>query len=88
MKTVKYGVIKEDYLAENRPGPWYGIAAYYCEEVDGTWVVFESVHDVTNDLERINDLADKCNRYGLSPEHLRGVVEDFLAAWRVKDKKI
>ena len=79
MNFVRYYVIKEKRISENRSETWYGIAAYSVLENGRTVSEITSIHDITNDLLKISDLVDKCNRFGLSTEHLNGIVEDFLA---------
>ena len=37
-----------------------------------------SVRDVCTDRRRVERLVEDCNRLGLSPLHLRDVIEDFL----------
>ncbi len=79
MKEVTYGLIEEKYAAGTLMRTSYGIAAYSCQKQCGTASVIVSVHDVTDNLEQINALVEKCNNCDLSFEHLEDVVNDYLA---------
>ena len=37
------------------------------------------VHDVTTIQSQANDLAELCNRFQLSPIHLKDFIDDYLA---------
>ncbi len=77
--NVTYGITKEHYSIGSDSRVSYGIAAYANADADGTATVFDSVHDITPDKASLEKLVRDCNRLKLSPEHLRDVVDDFLA---------
>ena len=79
MKEVTYGVIEERYAAGTLMRTSYGIAAYSYQKQCGTASVIVSVHDITDDPEQITALIEKCNNCKLAVEHLKDVVDDFLA---------
>ena len=78
MIEITYGVTEEKYSLGGSSRISYGIAAYADAEIDGTATVIASVHDVTDDKERLTNLVDLCNELKLSVCHLSDVVEDFL----------
>jgi hypothetical protein len=79
MSEITYGVTEEKYYLGNSFRIAYGIAAYADTDLDGTATIVASVHDVTDDKDRLCDLVDLCNSLELSVCHLYDVVEDFLA---------
>ena len=81
MSDVTYGVVEERYVMGAKKRQSYGIAVYGSfGEIDEETPVVASIHDITNDRERVTKLVRQCNRSGLSPIHLRDVVEDFFSA--------
>ena len=78
MSDITYGITEEKYSVGNSSRVSYGIAAYAYADVDGTATVVASVHDVTQDKQKLSELVDVCNRLELSVCHLSEVVEDFL----------
>lgn len=78
MIEVTYGITEEKYSIGSKTRISYGIAAYSNTESDGTSTVVASVHDITDEKERLEELVDRCNRLKLSVIHLLDVVEDFL----------
>lgn len=76
--TITYAIIEEIHSIGCDRRITYGIAAYSSAEADGTATVIASVHDITNDKEKLSKLVDTCNRLELSVIHLYDVVEDFL----------
>ena len=77
---VVYGLVEEKHLIDGKARISYGISAYADSKQDGSITVICSVHDVTPDKLRLQELVRKCNRGQLSAEHLRDVVEDFISA--------
>lgn len=75
---VVYGIVEEEYHVGDKKRVSYGISAYADTE-EGLTTVICSVHDVTPDKSRMQELVRKCNRMELSAEHLRDVVEDFIS---------
>ena len=73
---TKYIVIESKYINGDKTRVGYGIAAI--KEQDGVSVVLESFSDISPDADKVRELADDCNTYGLSGLHLADVVEDFL----------
>ena len=53
----------------------YGIRA-----IDGMGKTLAQIDDVTTDTERIDRLADRCQRLGLAPYQLVDVVNDFIVS--------
>ncbi len=76
LKT-KYIVIENRFINGDKTRVGYGIAAV--TEQDGISVVLESYSDISPDADKVRELANDCNTYGLSKAHLSDVVEDFLA---------
>ena len=79
MKEVTYGVIEERYAAGTLMRTSYGIAAYSYQKQCGTASGIVSVHDITDNLEQISALVERCNNCDLSVEQLKDVVDDYLA---------
>ena len=79
MSEITYGVTEEKYYLGGSFRIAYGIAAYADADLDGTATIVASVHDVTDDKDRLCELVDLCNSLELSVCHLSDVVEDFLA---------
>ncbi len=79
MKTVTYGVSEEIYSLDNKTRISYGIVAYADAKTDGIVAIVASVRDISPDKQKIELLAEQCNRLELSPIHLPDVVADFLA---------
>ena len=78
MTTVTYGITEEKYTLGQQTRVSYGIAAYSNPETDGTAGVIASVHDISEDREKLSKLVQTCNCLELSVVHLRDVIEDFL----------
>lgn len=76
--TVIYGMIEETYSFKRDARTSYGIAAYADSAQEGTATIVASVHDITSDKHRLEELVSMCNRSRLSPIHLDDVIEDFL----------
>lgn len=77
--NVTYGITEKHYSIGSNLRIAYGIVAYAIADADGTATLFEPVHDVTSDRAGLEKLVHNCNRLKLSPDHLRDVVDDFLA---------
>ena len=77
MLDVKYDVVEETYSCENGKRTSYGIFAYGTR--NGVSDIFASIHDLSDDKQRVCALASKCNQLGLSLEHFEDVVVDFLS---------
>lgn len=78
MMPIIYGTIEEVYSINGVSRTSYGIAAYSDADTDGTATVVASVRDITPDREKVDELVERCNRFGLSVLHLYDVVEDIL----------
>lgn len=79
MSTITYGVVEERYMLSGQSRNAYGIVAYAYADEDGTATVVASAHDVTSDRDRIECLAEKCNRGNLALCHFDDIIEDFLS---------
>ena len=77
--TVVYGIIEETYALGEKSRVSYGIAAYANAEVDETVTIIESIRDVSLDKQKLLELVERCNRSGLSVDHIYDVIDDFLA---------
>lgn len=77
MLDVKYDIVEETYICDNKSRISYGIAAY--DAKSGMTDVFEAFHDISDDKQRVHALVEKCNELGLSLEHFEDVVTDFLS---------
>ena len=78
MIAVTYGITEEKYTLGQQTRISYGIAAYSNPETDGTGAVIASIHDISEDKEKLSKLVQTCNCLKLSVVHLRDVIEDFL----------
>ena len=78
MMTVTYGITEEKYTLGQQTRISYGIAVYSNSETDGTGAVIASIHDISEDKEKLSRLVQTCNCLELSVIHLRDVIEDFL----------
>ena len=78
MNTITYGVSEEIYTLYDQKRISYGIVVYSNADQDGTATIVDSIRDVSSNKEKITRLVNECNRLGLSPIHLRDVVEDFI----------
>ena len=78
MITVTYGITEEKYTLGQQTRISYGIAAYSNSEIDGTATIIASIHDISEDKEKLSRLVQTCNCLELSVIHLRDVIEDFL----------
>ncbi|MBQ8836389.1 MAG: hypothetical protein IJ002_02645 [Clostridia bacterium] len=76
MFDVKYDIVEETYRCENEVRTAYGIVAY--DAKNGVCDVFEALHDISDDKEKVCELAYQCNKLGLDLEHMEEVVTDFL----------
>ncbi len=76
---VRYGMIEEVYSLGADSRTAYGIAAYADVEVGKTAIVVQSIHNMTSDKEKLQELINTCNRLKLSTVHLCDIAEDFLA---------
>ena len=79
MKNITYGVSEEHYSLDNKTRISYGIVAYADGDTDGIAAIIASVRDLSPDKQKIELLAEQCNRLELSPTHLPDVIADFLA---------
>lgn len=80
MNNITYGTVSETYSLGDTSRVSYGIAVYSCAESDGTSTVIASVHDVSAEKGRIDELVSLCYRHHLDPEQLFDVIDDFLAS--------
>ena len=76
---ITYGIICETFTHGLVTRSSYGIAAYAHADSTDTATVVAVINDISEDLDSVIDLVKLCNEGGLSPEHLKDVVEDFLA---------
>ena len=79
MKDFTYGICEEHYSFDNKSRISYGIVAYADTGADGIAAIVASVRDISPDKQKIELLAEQCNRLELSPIHLPDVIADFLA---------
>ena len=79
MNNFTYGMVTESYSLGNTSRVSYGIAVYAHADRDGTATVIVSVHDVSSEKEKVDDLVSLCNLHRLDPEQLCDVIDDFLA---------
>ncbi len=79
MINVTYAICEEKYVLGNESRISYGIVACSNADQDGTATIIASVHDITDDKERLSKLVDDCNELELSIAHLNDVVEDFIS---------
>ena len=79
MNSVTYGIVEKTYVLENVVRVSYGIAAYQTADNEGMASLSATIHDITNDKEKLMAFVETCNRLSLSIVHLSDVVEDFLA---------
>lgn len=80
MSDVTYGVVEERYTMGAKKRQSYGIAVYGADKkTNEETPIVDAMHDITNDKESLAELVRQCNRLGLSPIHLRDVVEDFFS---------
>ena len=77
MEDQQYILIESTFTANNKKHTAYGIALAVVS--DESTVVIESIPDLSQDKERIQNLAKLCTELHLSPIHLTDVVADFLA---------
>ena len=42
-------------------------------------MILESYSDISPDADKVRELANDCNTYGISKAHLSDVIDDFLA---------
>jgi hypothetical protein len=76
--TITYGITEEIYTLGEASRRSFGIAAYADAAEDNTATIVASVHDITSDRTKLEQLVTTCNRSHLSLVHLMDVVEDFL----------
>ena len=74
--NYKYIVVQNTYKNRENTRIGFGIAAV--EEYDGFTVVFESIEDISSDIESVEELAERCNLFELDIVHFRDFVSDFL----------
>lgn len=80
MNNVTYGAVTESYTLGNTSRVSYGIAVYAHADCYGTAAVIASVHDVSAEKEKVDNLVSLCNLHHLDPEQLCDVIDDFLAS--------
>ena len=79
MNSFTYGTVTEFYSLGNTSRVSYGIAVYAHADSEGTADVVVSVHDVSAEKDKVDDLVHLCNLHRLDPEQLYDVIDDFLA---------
>lgn len=80
MNSITYGTVTESHSLGDTARVSYGIAVYSHAESDGTATVIASVHDVSSEKDKIDDLVSLCNLHHLDPVQLCDVIDDFLAS--------
>ena len=80
MNNFTYGTVTESYSLGNTSRVSYGIAVYAHADRDGTAAVIVSVHDVSAEKEKVDNLVSLCNLHHLDPAQLCDVIDDFLAS--------
>ena len=78
MISITYGIIEEKYTLGDETRISYGIAVYSSCVHNETTTIIASIHDITSDKEKLLNIANECNRLGLSMLHFYDVIEDFL----------
>lgn len=76
MFDVIYDIVEETYRCNKEVRTSYGIVAY--DARNGVCDVVASLYDISDDKQRVYELATKCNELELSLDHLEDVVVDFL----------
>ena len=76
--NVVYEIVEEIYSFENKSRVSYGIVALANVDDNNTSTVIASVHDITSEKNKLQNLVGLCNKLELSPIHLNSVVQDFL----------
>lgn len=71
---MKYIKIKSFAEVDGKSYTTFGIEAVE------NGIVIDTVEDVSPDERAVGKLAADCNKYELSVEHLRDIIEDFLAS--------
>lgn len=80
MNSITYGTVTESYSLGDTSRVSYGIAVYAHADCDGTAAVIASVHDVSAEKDKVDDLVFLCNLHHLDPVQLSDVIDDFLAS--------
>lgn len=78
MDQITYGVVKEIYYYKEEAREAYGLVVYSDAEEDGTATIIASAHDLTDERERMEELAERCNEDEVELLHFDDIVEDFL----------
>ena len=78
MNKLTYGTVAETYSIGNTSRISYGIVAYAYANCDDTATIIVSVHDVSSEKDKIDNLVYLCNLHRLDPIHLYDVIIDFL----------
>ena len=76
--TITYGITEEIYTLGEISRRSFGIAAYADSHEDNTATIVASVHDITSNRTKLEQLVAACNQGHLSLVHLKDIVEDFL----------
>ncbi|WP_195985546.1 DUF6514 family protein [Clostridium sp. D33t1_170424_F3] len=71
---IRYRAEKRTFQAENAT-PYES----YCLSCERNGTLILQIADLSFSGPSVEQLAEQCNRLGLSPLHLRDVAEDFLA---------
>jgi len=80
MNSITYVTVTESYSLGNTSRVSYGIAVYMHAECDGTSAIIASVHDVSTEKDKVDDLVFLCNLHHLDPVQLCDIIDDFLAS--------
>ena len=78
MGSITYGVVKEIYYYGQEAREAYGLVVYSDAEEDGTATIIASAHDLTDERDRVENLAERCNAEEVELIHFDDIVEDFL----------
>lgn len=57
MNSITYGTVPESYPLGNTSRVSYGVAVYAQADCDGTAAVIASVHDVSAEKDKVDDLV-------------------------------
>ncbi len=76
MNSVTYQITKQEYSCNGERRIAYGIAAYATTSQQP----LTCIRDLSADRAAVEALVERCNRAGLSIEHLQDIAEDFLVA--------
>lgn len=75
MKAL-YEINLKTSLIDSKPQATYGISAFAYSNSQKSLI--DEIHDVSSERKEVEALVKKCNHLGLSPTHLKEIVDDFI----------